>query len=111
MVNGVKKDVEFIEYLRKFERETQHLTRKEKYPHRAVINTPLVHIFTNYIDVEEIEQRDVAKLMRIIEDNVSEDIKQCIVARWLNLTSDLDTFQAEKTRRRILDDHVFKIVR
>lgn len=111
MVNGIRKDVEFVTYLKKFQRDTQFIPRREMYPCMRAINQPLIHIFNNYIDVENINQSDVAKIMKLIEENVSEDLKQCIVARWLSLTNEIDTIQADKTRRRILDDHVFKIVR
>jgi hypothetical protein len=110
MVNGVIKKDEFIDYLKKLQKDTEYMPKKDICP-VGRIRPNIVHIFKHYIDVRTISHSDVDEIMKIIDKNVSDRLKQCIVSEWICLTDDLDTYQSRGTRTKIIEDHVFRFVR
>ena len=104
----VKND-EFRTYLRKIQLETQFVSRKDMCPVSPQIHPKLVHIFSTFINVHTVTAEDVDRLMKTIDETVSHGLKSCILARWINLTDDVETFRAYGARERLVNRHVFGV--
>lgn len=96
---------EFKKYLQQIEIETRNIPKKYMLPISPQIHRKLVHIFTNYINVNVISPQDVDEIMNTISLLVSENLKQCIVARWITLSNNVDI-----NRQHIINEHVFHFI-
>lgn len=104
----VKND-EFRAYLQKIQRETRNMSMRDMSPVSPAIHPKLVHIFSTFINVHTVTAEDVDKIMTTINETVTHGLKSCIMAQWINLTDDVETFQAYGARARLVNRHVFGV--
>jgi hypothetical protein len=104
--------VEFVNCLRRFEKQLATIPWKLISPVEYQVSQNLKHIFSVYISIHQLTDRDVCTLIKIIHDNnISRQVKSLILSKLLFELDELNTERSNQLRRTILDDHLIKVIR
>lgn len=106
------KDVDFVNYLREFEKEISKIPWKLVSPVEYSVKQRLNYLFTRYIQVHSMTDREVDSLMRLIHiHKINNQVKNMIVARMLFELDEENTHASNTLRNLIIQDHLIKIMR
>ena len=106
------RDAELITYLREFETLLSSMPWKSVSPVGARVKQRLDYIFTNYIDINSITEREIIEFMKLIHSNkISNQVRNMIMARLLFELDIMDTYKSEVLRINILENQILRVMR
>lgn len=106
------KDVDLVMYLREFEAEISKIPWKLVSPVEYTVKKRLNHLFSTYIQVHSMTDKEVDTLMRVLHNHrISNQVKNMIVARLLFELDEKNTYTSNSLRNLIVQDHLIKIMR
>lgn len=103
---------ELITYLREFEKSISRLPRELVSPVGIIVGNHLDYIFTNYIDVKTLTEKEVVEFMKVIHNhNINRRIGNLIMSRLLFELDIMDTYRSETLRVNIIQNQIVKVMR
>lgn len=103
---------EFITYLREFEKSISSIPQELISPVGSISRKHLNYIFTNYIDVKSVTEKEVVEFMKVIHiHSINSRIGSMIMGRLLFELDIMDTYRSETLRVNIIQNQIIRVMR
>jgi hypothetical protein len=102
-----ERETEIVSYLRQFEAVLSKMQWKMISPVESNIKDHLNHVFTNYINVNSMTDKEFVEFMKLIHNHkISNHVRNMIIARLLFDLDELNTYRGDVLRTNILENHI-----
>ncbi len=103
---------EFIKYLREFEKSISSIPQELISPVGSIARKHLNYIFTNYIDLKSVTEKEIVEFMKVIHiNNINSRIGSMIMGRLLFELDIMNTYRSETLRVNIIQNQIVRVMR
>lgn len=106
------RNAELITFLREFETLLSSMPWKSVSPVGTRVKQRLDYIFTHYIDINSVTEREIVGFMELIHSHkINNQVRNMIMARLLFELDIMNTYQSEILRVNILENQILRVMR
>ena len=106
------KEEDIVRHLRRLDSVISTMNWKTISPVESRIKNHLNHLFSNYINVNTMTDKEYIEFMNLIHNHrISNHVKNMIIARLLFDLDELNTHRSEQLKTDIMEAHVLKLIK